>query len=352
METLRALAHEPRLLIEPGIVFVVSFAIAYLVRSLILHGLRAWVARTGSRPGHVLWTALSGPTTIWALILAVHLAIQSSQLPRIVTDKYAPKILIALWIASFTLMAIRIAGDLVRAYGSQIPGALPVTTLTTTLAQLTALVIGLLLLLSAEDVQVTPILTALGVGGLAVALAMQDTLSNLFAGFYIAVSRQMRLNDYIKLASGEEGYVSDIGWRSTAIRSLGNSLVIVPNSKLAQTIVTNYHLPEQRMSSSLQVNVGYDADPDQVEHLLVEIATAGAKDIPGLLAEPAPSATLDPGFGDFALGFTLNYQIAEFSQQYGIRHQLRKRILRRLREEGIAIPYPTREIRLDRDGPA
>jgi hypothetical protein len=112
------------------------------------------VARTGSRPGHILGAALSGPTTIWALILAVHLAIQSAPLPIVVTDKYAPKILIALWILSFTLMAIRMAGDLVRAYGSQIPGALPVTTLTTTLAQLSALVLGLLLLLSAEDVHV------------------------------------------------------------------------------------------------------------------------------------------------------------------------------------------------------
>jgi small-conductance mechanosensitive channel len=352
METFRALAREPRQLIEPGIVLVVVFAIAYLVRSLILRGLRAWVARTGSRPGHILSTALSGPTTIWALILAVHLAIQSSTLPVVVTDKYAPRILVALWIASFTLVAMRMAGDLVRHYGSQIPGALPVTTLTTTLAELTALVLGLLLLLSAENIQVTPILTALGVGGLAVALALQDTLSNLFAGFYIAVAGQMRLNDYIKLGSGEEGYVTDIGWRSTAMRSLGNSLIIVPNAKLAQAIVTNYHMPDLRMSSSLQVNVPYDADPDRVERLLVEIATAGAKDIPGLLSEPAPSATLDPGFGESSLGFTLGYQIAEFSQQYGIRHQLRKRILRRLREEGIAVPYPTREIHLDRDRPA
>ena len=352
METLRALAHEPRLLIEPGGVFAVTFAIAYLVRSLILRGLRAWVTRTRSRPGHVLCKALSGPTTIWALILAVHLAIQSAPLPLVITDRYAPRILIALWIASFTLMAVRTAGDLVRGYGNQIPGALPVTTLTTTLAQITALVLGLLLLLSAENVQVTPILTALGVGGLAVALAMQDTLSNLFAGFYIAVAGQMRLNDYIKLASGEEGYVTDIGWRSTAIRSLSNNLVIVPNSKLSQTIVTNYHLPAQRMAASLQVNVPYDADPDLIERLLVEIATVGARDIPGLLADPAPSAALDPGFGESALGFTLSFHVTEFAQQFGVRHQLRKRILRRLREEGIAVPYPTREIHLDRDRPA
>jgi len=330
----------------------VTFAIAYLLRSLILRGLRAWVRRTRSHPGNIIAMALSGPTTIWALILAVHLAIQSSPLPPVVTDKYAPKILAALWILSFTLMAMRMAGDLVRNYGNQIPGALPVTTLTTTLAQVTALVLGLLLLLSVEDVRVTPILTALGVGGLAVALAMQDTLSNLFAGFYIAVAGQMRLNDYIKLSSGEEGYVSDIGWRSTAIRSLGNSLIIVPNSKLAQTIVTNYHLPERRMSASLQVNLPYDVDPDKVEHMLVEIATAGTKDIAGLLADPAPSVSFDPGFGESSLGFTLNFQIAEFSQQYGIRHELRKRILRRLRQEGIAIPFPTREIHIERHRPA
>jgi len=352
MEKLRGLVHSPGLLITPTIVLAATFAIAYLLRSVILRGLRAWVKRVDSRPGQVLCDALSGPTTIWALILAVHLAIQSSSLPAVVTDKYAPKTLVALWILSFTLMAVRIAGDLVRIYASQVAGTRPVTTLTTTLAQITALVLGLLLLLSAEDVQVTPILTALGVGGLAVALAMQDTLSNLFAGFYIAVAGQMRLNDYIKLASGEEGYVTDIGWRSTVIRSLGNSLIVVPNSKLAQTIVTNYHLPERRMSSSLQLNLPYDADPDKVEHLLLEIATAGAKDIPGLLAEPAPSVSLDPGFGEYALGFTLNYQIGEFSQQFGIRHELRKRILRRLRAEGMAVPFPTREIRLERDPPA
>ena len=125
MSTFRALVHEPRQLIEPGIVLAVTFAIAYLVRSLILRGLRAWVARTGSRPGQILCAALSGPTTIWAFILAVHLAIQSSPLPPIVTEKYAPRILIALWIASFTLMAMRTAGDLVRAYGSQIPALCP-----------------------------------------------------------------------------------------------------------------------------------------------------------------------------------------------------------------------------------
>ena len=158
---------------------------------------------------------------------------------------------------------MRIARDLIRLYGSQVAGALPVATLTQNLAQIAVVILGALVLLEHFKFSITPMLTALGVGGLAVALAMQDTLSNLFGGFYVAVAGQVRLGDYIKLNTGEEGYVTDIGWRSTTIRSLGNSLIIVPNAKLAQAIVTNYDLPEKRMSATVEVRVSYDCDPDQ-----------------------------------------------------------------------------------------
>jgi small-conductance mechanosensitive channel len=187
-------------------------------------------------------------------------------------------------------------------------------------------------------------LTALGVGGLAVALAMQDTLSNLFGGFYVAVAGQVRLADYIKLNTGEEGYVTDIGWRSTTIRSLGNSLIIVPNAKLAQAIVTNYDLPEKRMSATVEVRVSYDCDADRIERVLLDVAARGTREIPGMLADPAPSVTFDPGFGDSALGLTLNYQVAEFASQFSVRDELRRRIFRRFREEGIRIPFPARAV--------
>ena len=142
-------------------------------------------------------------------------------------------------------------------------------------------------------------LTALGVGGLAVALALQDTLSNLFGGFYVAVAGQVRLGDYIKLNTGEEGYVTDIGWRSTTIRALANNLIIVPNAKLAQAIVTNYYLPEKRMSTSFVVTVGYDCDTDAAEKVLAEVLQQAAGEIPGMLQDPAPSVAFDPGFGEY-----------------------------------------------------
>jgi len=204
-----------------------------------------------------------------------------------------------------------------------------------------SILLGALILLRHFGVSITPILTAFGVGGLAVALALQDTLSNLFAGFYISVAGQVRLGDYIKLNTGEEGYVTDISWRSTTIRALGNNLIIIPNAKLAQAVVTNYYLPERRMALNIPVGVSYTSDVDKVERVLIEEVTKAAGAVTGLLAEPAPIVRLMPGFGDSSLNFTLTCNVAEFVDQFLVQHELRKRILKRFAAERIEMPFPT-----------
>jgi len=342
----RLLQRDPMLVVWPAVIFLLIMLAGWAARRVIVQVLSTWHKRTKSQPGMIVTEAIKAPFLIWTVILALHVALQSSQLPARFTA-WSAKTLLVLWIISFTLLCMRLAGDLVRRYGDQVPGALPVTTLTQTLAQLAVFFLGLVLLMQEFGLRITPILTALGVGGIAVALAMQDTLSNLFAGFYVAVSGQIRLGDYIKLATGEEGYVSDIAWRSTMIRAASNNLVIIPNAKLSQTIVTNYHLPEKRMAASLQVNVAFESNIEQVERILIEVAAEGAKQIPGMVADSAPSVLLDPGFGDFWLGFSLNYQVTEFSYQGSVRSALRERILKRFAQEGIRLPYPVRKVYWD-----
>ena len=339
------IVNDPMEVILPLGIFAATFLACWVARRLAVRALKAWTARTESRVGAVLYEALRGPTLIWALILAVHLAFQGSDLPVKFTHPMA-SVLLVLWIVSLTMMSMRVAGNLVRHYGTQISGTLPVTTLTQNLAQISVVILGSLILLNHFDVKLTPILTALGVGGLAVALALQDTLSNLFGGFYVAVAGQVRLGDYVKLNTGEEGYVTDIGWRCTTFRALANNLVIVPNAKLAQAIVTNYYLPEKRMSASFAVTVGYQCDPDAVEKVLAEVLTQAAGEVPGMLAEPAPSVAFDPGFGETGIGFTASFQVTDFASQFPVRNELRKRVLRRLRTEGMGIPYPSRTVYL------
>jgi small-conductance mechanosensitive channel len=118
-------------------------------------------------------------------------------------------------------------------------------------------------------------------------------------------------------------------------------VVIVPNSKVAQSVITNFDLDEPRMALPIAVAVGYDADPDRVEALLVDEALRAVGEVQGLLPEPRPAARLIPGFGAYSLDFTLVCWVARFSDQFNVQHELRKRLLKRLRAENIEIPFPT-----------
>ncbi len=198
-------------------------------------------------------------------------------------------------------------------------------------------------------IHLTVIWTTLGVGSVAVALALQETLSNLFSGLYLLADRPVSPGDYIKLDSGHEGYVVHVGWRSSSMRTLGNNIVVLPNAVLARAVITNYARPQDRMSLDMRVSVPYGTDARRVERLLVEVAQEAAGDkIEGLLAEFPPSAKLIPGFGPSTLDFTLGVQIRSFVDQYSVQSELRQRILERLQKEGVGLPLPAQRLILDR----
>ncbi|MEO5923472.1 MAG: mechanosensitive ion channel family protein [Bryobacteraceae bacterium] len=313
-------------LIVPLVAFFAMLAAGLVLRRLLFARLRKWAQATTTHVDETLLDALHSPFLLWITILAIDVATDISQLPRNVTF-WSQRALLVLWILSLTLVATRLASRLVRIY-------LPIGTLAEFLASLLAGSLGALMLLRTFGIDITPILTALGVGGLAVALALQDTLSNLFAGFYVSVAGHIRVGDFIQLETGQRGYVTDIGWRSTTLRERANNLIIIPNNKLAQSTVSNFHLPQRTIALSIAVGVSFDADLAKVERVLLEIAQA---EIPGLLKEPAPTVLL-LGFGERALDFQLTCQIEEFEAQFPVQHELRKRIVERFRAEGIVIP--------------
>ena len=144
--------------------------------------------------------------------------------------------------------------------------------------------------------------------------------------------------------------MQEVGWRSTRIRTLPNNLVVIPNSKVSESIITNYFLPERRMSLMLNIAVSYSSNSRRVEEILMEEATRAASEIEGLLAEPAPMVRFIPGFGESALNFTLICQVREFVDQYYVQHELRHRIFERFRKEGIEIPFPQRTVHLRKEG--
>ncbi len=209
--------------------------------------------------------------------------------------------------------------------------------------------LGTIIFLENMGVTLTAVWTTLGVGSVAVALALQETLSNFFSGLYLLADRPVSPNDYIKLDSNQEGYVLRIGWRSTVLRTLGNNYVVIPNSTLAKATITNYSAPETQMSYTLPVSVAYGTDPNLVEKALLEVAQEALRDgLAGLLANPQPSVSFSPGFGESSLDFSLSVQIRQFTDQYPVQSELRKRIVKKFQEAGIDMPFPTRTLVLDK----
>ncbi|HUF92953.1 MAG TPA: mechanosensitive ion channel family protein [Candidatus Limnocylindria bacterium] len=328
-----------RELFWPVVAFVLVSGTALAFRAALLLGFRRWTGR--ARADSIFLRSVRLPSVLWCLVLGLFVAIEVAEMPRRLSVQLHT-VLEAAVILSVTITAAGVLASLVAAAGERRALAGAVTGLAQTTVRLVILLVGGLVLLGSLGIAVTPILTALGVGGLAVALALQDTLSNLFAGMHLLADKPIRVGDYVKIsAESAEGYVVDVGWRSTRLRLLSNNVVIVPNSKVAQSVITNYDLPASRMSLLMKISVSYATDPDHLERVLIAEAEAAVGEVPGLLGEPKPAVRFIPGFGEYSLDFTLICQVATFVDQYLVQHELRKRILRRLRAEGIEIPFPT-----------
>lgn len=326
----------------PIIVFLGTFVFGILLRRFLFARLLTWAKSTKSEIDDIIIEATAGPFIIWFLILAIYFGLKVS----ILADELAliaGKILLVLAVGSITLVLANISARFIKIYSVRIESAFPVTTLTQNISRIIIFGIGILVILNSLGVSVTPILATLGVGGLAVALALQDTLSNFFSGFYLSVARQIRVGDYIKLESGEEGYVTDINWRVTKIKMLANNVVLVPNEKLTKAIITNYYLPDKETAVLVELGVHYNSDLDRVERVTSEVAKEVMKGAAGGLPEFEPFIRYHT-FGDFSIKFTVILRAKEFVDQYFIKHEFIKQLKERYAKEGIVIPYPARTI--------
>lgn len=336
------------LVVVPLCVFLITLMSGLLFRSLLFKRLSAWSEKTTSRLDDVVIGAVKGPFVIWTLMLGLYIAVQVSHIP----ERPAGLIQTALSVlgmASVVLVVANMFSRVVASYGDKVQSALPVTSLTQNIGRIVIIGVGALMILNRLGISVAPLLAALGVGGLAVALALQDTLSNLFAGFYISIARQIKVGDFIQLESGQEGYVTDINWRTTAIKMLPNNMVLIPNAKLIQSIVTNYHLPSKDLAVLVQVGVHYDSDLEKVERVTCEVGREIMREVTGGVPEFEPFIRYHT-FGDFQIGFTVILRGKEFVDQHIIKHEFIKRLHKRYARENIVIPYPIRAINTSQEG--
>ena len=200
---------------------------------------------------------------------------------------------------------------------------------------------ALMAVLKHFNYDILSLVTALGIGSLAIGMAAKDTLAHVISGFNLMIDRPFRIGDRIQLASGQIGDVQDIGLRSTKIKTLDNQLLIIPNSDLCNTILTNQAFPDNRIKGRINVGVSYGSNAEQVKALLVQLAL----EVEDVLQEPAPEAFF-VSFGESALNMALFFWVEEYAILFATTDKINSKILGRFREQGIEIPFPIRTVTL------
>ncbi len=330
-------------LLTPILILIGFIVAGYALRFVLNVYITKLTRKTKTKIDDIILDAIKVPIVAIFLIMGIRFALVHTPFIPTGIIQYLPIISYLLIVLIATWCTARIINGILVYFGTMRPS---IRTLVPTLQKLMKIIIffvAFLLILNGLGVQVTALVAAFGIGGLAVAFALQGTLSEFFAGIYIMSDRPVRVGDYVELESGRKGYVTDIGWRSTKIRELPNNIIVVPNSKLAGSVVTNYYLPEQQMACLVQVGVAYNSDLEKVERVTIDVGKKVLKKVTGGVPEFEPFIRYHT-FSDFSINFSVILRVKEFVDKYLITHEFMKELHKRYKKEGIEIPFPIRTV--------
>ena len=330
---------------------VISFGIvgvSWIAARITLYIFTHWAPKftkfTASDLDDRIIEAVRRPVYLLIILVGLYIAIARLPLPEKI-KAVADGIVFVLGVAIVIYLALRVADAIIEWYATEIAAKTESTVddqlipLVEKVANIFILVMGLITVLKHFGYDVFSLLTALGVGSLAIGLAAKETLTNMLSGFTLMVDRPFGRGDRIELMSGQVGEVLDIGLRSTKIMTQEQNVLVVPNAELVNTKVINLSYPNPRLKNKVTVGIAYGSDIERAKGIMRECAlsvTPVVKDVP-------PDVFFTK-FGDFALELTMLYTVERFTDKIPSQDAINMLILKRFREEGIEIPYPTRVV--------
>jgi len=318
--------------------------LGYLVGTWLSRGLLRWIARRTSTEFGDLFLEAIGPRLRWLVVVLVlsfatkRLTFLDVELKTTLNDVYFVLILVLSTLILWSL--INLGHDWYRAKlkeAGRVDELDPVLLLLTRMGHILLVIIGASILLSHFGINVTALVTALGIGGLALSLAAKDTLSDGIAGFIILADRPYRVGDRIEIQGvGTWGDVVEIGLRTTRIRTRDNRMVIVPNGLIGKNQVINYTYPDPRYRIETQVGVGYGTDIERARQVIVEVV----RGVEGVLQD-RPVDALYHEMGESAMVFCVRWWIESYVDTRRVYDRVNTALQEALDAAGIEMPYPT-----------
>ncbi len=325
-------------ILQLSIYIVSGFLIGLLLHKLVMPLIAKLAAKTAIKSDDLIIKTIRAWVIPWFLALGIYLGLKQLQLESRFYF-WIENGLMIFYIFSGTMIIARVVSGLIKIKATGTDAVVHSSSIISNIVIIIIYCLGLLIILQSQGISIAPVLTALGVGGLAVALALQPTLSNLFAGLQIITSGKLNPGDFIKLASGEDGYIEDITWRSTSIRGESDHLVIVPNSKLADMVVTNYYLPNKELSFSVELAISPNNNLDAVEKITKEIIKETLLETAGGIKNFEPVFRYS-SIGDNRVNLNAVLRVSEYAQKVPVRHAFIKKLHNRFKQEGIKLALP------------
>ena len=326
-------------LIHLSIFSAAGFLIGLLIHRLIKPPLLRMAHKSNWAGDDLIIRTLSPWLIPWFTVFGIYLGLKRVSME----DKYHQWLesgIVIFFILSITIILAKVLSGLTAIRDTKSGKISSSSSIVGNIVKVIVYCLGILMILQSVGIKITPILTALGVGGLAVALALQDTLSHLFAGIQIVSTKKINTGDYIKLDSGQEGIVEDVNWRYTSVRVGINSIFIVPNSKIASIIVTNFDYPSREFVSDTLISVEYTSDLDKVERVTVDVIKTLQQTVKECVRDFEPFI-LYQQFGPNSIDLRAYIRVKDFASQGKVRHEFIKLLKRRYDEEGIRLAAST-----------
>ena len=329
-----------------------SILLGFLARWQFLTRLARHAETTPWAADTAIVASMRWPLPTWCLLGGVYAATRIVSIPPLLA-RTIEKVLLSVLIISVSFWVASLLGRLLELRGVGAGGvrATSGTGVVRTVVRVAVLAIGMLILLSTLGISVTPLLTTMGLGGLAVAFGLRETLANLFSGMNFTLAGNINVGDFVKLGSGQEGYegyIEDIQWRVTRVRTLLNTIVVIPNSQLADSVVTNYHQPTPGVLFLVPVSVHAASDLDHVERVTCRAARQIMETIEGGAPGFEPFVRYK-AFGDSSIDFQVILRVRAYPDLFLVRHEFIKALVRAFASEGIVIPFPVRALNLTQE---
>lgn len=310
-----------------------------VVRFVVVHFLRRWGRRKGAHHSEMADVIAQGLTPV-LLVLLLEMAFSLLDIPREILARVDRgfNIVVLVLVLYFLSKVLQL---LLNRWIAKAEGATLSRETIQFFSKVFFGIVATLLVLENLDIQLKTVWTTLGIGGVAIALALQDTLSNFFAGLYLRLDNPVQIGDYVLMEGSQEGFVRELGWRSTRMQTLSNTTVIIPNAKLATTVLVNYTAPVIENAVVINLKIARDADPERVKPILTDAGTKASREITGCESDSAPWIRLIERPGQPMNDYAVIVRLCNDADPNHVERQLRERLLARLAAEHIeGIPAP------------